>query len=186
MTNQGSIRLTDADGPIILQTVHRLRNESAPRDPSVPGCLTAFVGMILLTLTPAVGGFVELPRPVVMGIFVGAVALLFAGAGMGIFGRDVSPRAVAARGSEESVGPVLAWAEADGAREAAIAAAVALLHHARYPTPVGAQPTWDPEEMARRLGARGMALVCAVEEELVRHGSGVSPVFGSPPANPAD
>lgn len=184
MTSTGPIRLGDADRQAIAEAMTRLRGESAPRDPSIPGCLTAFVGMVLLTLTPAIGGYVQIPRPVVMAIFVGAVVLLFAGAGLGVFGRDVSPRAVALRGTEASVGPILAWAQSGGDQAGAVHASVALIYHARYPTPVGPQPSWDPDEMMRRLGGRGTALVQAVEKELQKLESGVRPVFGPTSSDP--
>jgi hypothetical protein len=142
--------------------------------------------MILLTLTPAIGGFIELPRPVVMAIFAAAVLLLFVGAGVGVFGRDVSPRALAVRGTDDAVGPLLAWGESGGARGAAVEAAVTLLYHARYPTAVGTQPTWDPREMSDRLGEKGTALVRSVEAELQMVEGGISPVFGPVAPGSAD
>lgn len=169
--------LTEADLAVIQKAVAELRSEGLPRDPSIPGCLTAFVGMALLTLTPAVGGYVSIPRPVIMTIFLVAVALLFVGAGVGIFGRGASPRDAAVARAEASVGPILAWSSGDGGREAALEASVALLVSARHPAPAGLRPSYDPAAMAGRLGEGGLRLVRAVERSLLERDQGVVPVF---------
>jgi hypothetical protein len=50
------------------------------------GCATAFVGMATLTLTPALGNYVDLGVDAAYGVLALAVALLVGGAALGLFG----------------------------------------------------------------------------------------------------
>ncbi len=50
------------------------------------GCLIAFVGMGVLTLTPAVGRFVDISPQLATGILIVALGLLVVGAALGIVG----------------------------------------------------------------------------------------------------
>lgn len=182
--------LTDADRALIRKTARDNATASPPRDPSVPGCLLAFAGMILLTVTPGIGGFVAIPRVVVLSVFAFAILLLFLGAGVSIAGRGASLAAWSRSRVDGAVGPILAWAGADAAREgdpgsaedpaageeggdgsaetrtAALRSGVLLLLHVWHAGPHGLERTVDPDEVADRLGSRGTALLRAVEDEL--------------------
>ncbi|NNF39451.1 MAG: hypothetical protein HKN71_12340 [Gemmatimonadetes bacterium] len=52
------------------------------------GCVTAFVGMATLTLTPAIGNYVDLGVDTAYGVLALAVALLVGGAALGLFGAN--------------------------------------------------------------------------------------------------
>lgn len=158
--------LSDADRVSIRAAARREGHRSGPRDASPAGCGLAFLGMVLLTLTPAVGGFVELSRFSVLSLFAVALVLLLAGAAVGLLGRGGSPGDWARRRAEEAVGPILAWAEGGGDRQVALDSAVILLLSAWYADPAGVHATYDHGAMAGRLGPRGSALVRAVEDAL--------------------
>lgn len=162
--------LTTPDLDLIRQAARREGHRSGPRDAAPAGCGLAFVGMLLLTLTPAVGSFVELSRFTVLSLFGGALLLLLAGAAIGLLGRGGLPGAWARRRAEAAVGPILAWAEDDGDRRAALEAAVVLLLSAWYADPAGVHASYDPGVMVGRLGPRGSALVRSVEDALVEAG----------------
>lgn len=53
------------------------------------GCLIAFLGMLVLTLTPAVGRWIDIPPPVATAILIGSLLLLVLGAAFGIMGSSV-------------------------------------------------------------------------------------------------
>ncbi|MDT8340803.1 MAG: hypothetical protein RQ751_04755 [Longimicrobiales bacterium] len=99
---------------------------SAPRlDPQVPGCGLAFLGMVVLTLTPAVGRWIPPSRGLGDALFVLAVGALLAGGLWALLGgaaeRRRAAREVAAARS------ILAEVAPGGARTAALRAAVRLV-----------------------------------------------------------
>lgn len=55
------------------------------------GCLVAFVGMVGLTLTPAMGNYVPISPETAYGLLAVAVALLVVGAALGIVGARRDP-----------------------------------------------------------------------------------------------
>lgn len=61
-----------------------------PVDRQLPGCLLAFLGMLALTLTPALGRWVEIPRSAGNVIFLAAVVCLFGGAAIALLGGSAS------------------------------------------------------------------------------------------------
>lgn len=163
--------LSDSDLALIREAARRHGHRSGPGDAAPAGCGLAFLGMLLLTLTPATGGFIELSRSVVLSLFGVALLLLLAGAAVGLLGRSGTPGAWARGRAEDALGPILAWSESGGSRGAAVEAAVVLLLCGWYADPSGVHPTYDPDSMAGRLGARGAGLVEAVEAALHRAGA---------------
>lgn len=105
----------------------RLRQAGPVRDPKVSGCFVAFAGMIVLTLTPAVGGWLDIPPGLALGILAGAVLLLAGGAAVGLIGGS-RQETNAARTREESLQVLTRWAEGNASREDGIRAAVRFLH----------------------------------------------------------
>lgn len=60
-------------------------NEPSPVDAAqARGCIVAFFGMVLLTLVPAFGNFVEIDPAVAYALLAAAVLLLFAGAAIAL------------------------------------------------------------------------------------------------------
>ena len=104
----------------------RLRPAGPGRDPKVSGCLVAFLGMIVLTLTPAVGGWLDIPPGLALGILAGAVLLLVGGAVLGLVGGNRVERD-AARAREESLEVLRGWSEGSRSPEEAVRAAVRFL-----------------------------------------------------------
>jgi hypothetical protein len=50
------------------------------------GCVVAFLGMATLTLTPALGNYVDIAPQTAYSVLAAAVVLLFVGAGLGLTG----------------------------------------------------------------------------------------------------
>ena len=105
----------------------RLRQVGPNRDHKVSGCFVAFAGMIVLTLTPAVGGWLDIPPGLALGILAGAVLLLAGGAAIGLIG-GARQETNAARAREEAVEALTRWAEGSTSEDDAIRAAVRFLH----------------------------------------------------------
>lgn len=132
--------------------------------------------MVVLTLTPALGSWVDIPRGGARALFILAVASLFGGAVVALFGGSLQVR-TARRDSEAAVGPIRAHGEGQGDRQEAVRAAVRLLSSAVVAPGPGATFTYRPDEMARRLGPGGLALVRAVEEYRLAHDARIGAVF---------
>lgn len=157
--------LTPDDQAIVASELDRFGKDTSMRDPQVPGCLLAFVGMVILTLTPAVGSWMEISRSVGITLFTLAVLALFAGAAVALGGGAAQNRR-ARREREAAVGPILAWAESGGDRGAALRAATRLVAWARWSAgPRNEGPLLD-EAVLHRLGARGTLLARSVESHL--------------------
>ncbi len=119
--------LTEAERRLIAHERERLRaTRGRSGDPRVAGCLVAFAGMVLLTLTPGLGGWLEIPSTLGFGILGAAVLLLFAGAAVALIGSGVQSRADGRRRAE-AVSRLREW-NGDGAgRSDALRAAVHFL-----------------------------------------------------------
>lgn len=105
----------------------RLRQAGPIRDPKVSGCFVAFAGMIILTLTPAVGGWLDIPPGLALGILAGAILLLAGGAVMALIGGS-RQETNASRAREESLQTLTRWAKGTASRDEGIRAAVRFLH----------------------------------------------------------
>lgn len=145
--------LTQAERRLIAQERERLRStEARSGDPRVAGCLVAFAGMVLLTLTPALGGWLEIPSTLGFGILGAAVVLLFAGAATALVGSGVQARADGRRRAE-ALSRLQGW-EGDGAgREDALRAAVRFLDAGGRPGE--AADTGPGEDLLRAVAETG-------------------------------
>lgn len=158
--------LTPAERAIVDEEMDRLGAAPAMRDPQLPGCLLAFLGMLGLILTPAVGSWVEIPRGAGVGIFVLAVLILFAGAVVALVGGAGQERR-ARREMDAAVGPIRAWAEGDGGREEALRAAARVVHWARWAAGARQGAPLPGPELSMRLGPRGESLTRAVAHHVL-------------------
>lgn len=132
------------------------------------GCLVAFAGMAALTLTPALGNYLELSPESAYGVLALAVALLGIGAALGLLGASRGGRSF--RGEiDASIARVVSAHRAGGAGMAAESAT--LLARLRSAPPEAALP---PEETARRLGP-ALADVRRIQRYLVARGHLPSP-----------
>lgn len=166
MKSENSNGLTPDDQAIIASELERFGREASMRDPQLPGCLLAFLGMAVLTLTPALGSWMEISRGVGITLFTLAVVALFGGAAVALGGGAAQSRR-ARREREAAVGPILAWAESGGDREAALRAATRLLAWARWSAgPRQGGPLLE-EAVSRRLGDQGGSLARSVERILL-------------------
>lgn len=111
---------------IARDEMDRLKRARPTRDPKALGCLVAFAGMIVLTLTPAVGGWLDIPPGLALGILAAAILLLAGGAVVGLVGGGrQQTKAAAAR--RESLVVLDRWARGSGTEAEAIRAAVRYL-----------------------------------------------------------
>ena len=158
--------LTPADQAMVASELERFRKDASMRDPQLPGCLLAFLGMAVLTLTPALGSWMEISRSLGITLFVLAVLALFAGAAVALGGSAAQGRR-ARREQEAAVGPILAWAGSGGDREAAVRAAARLVAWARWSAGSRQEgPLLDPELLGR-LGDQGGSLARSVERHVL-------------------
>ena len=104
----------------------RLARSGPDRDPKVSGCFVAFAGMVILTLTPAVGGWLDIPPGLALGILVLAVLLLLGGAALGLIGggRQERDRSALRQASLEALGR---WDRGEAEAPEAARAAVGFL-----------------------------------------------------------
>ncbi len=119
--------LTPAQIDVARAERERLRLAEPIRDPKISGCLLAFTGMIVLTLTPAVGGWLDIPPGLALGILAGSVLLLAGGAALGLIGGS-REETRAARARKESLDVLTRWASGSDSQEEGIRAAVRFLH----------------------------------------------------------
>lgn len=127
LPNRRPVTLTTAQHEVALAERARLRQLGPVRDPKLSGCMLAFIGMIVLTLTPAVGGWLDIPPGLALGILAGAVLLLGGGAAMGLVGGS-RQETEAARAREESLEMLARWTEGGASEDEAIRASVRFLH----------------------------------------------------------
>lgn len=158
--------LGPADQRVVALELERLQASPGRRDPQLPGCLLAFAGMVVLTLTPALGNWVEVPRSVGVALFALAVAALFGGATIALLGGVTQDRR-ARRGQEAAIGAILAHVESGGDREEALRAATRLVSWARWAAAGRVTASLLDESLVRRLGQGGAELVRAVEHQLL-------------------
>lgn len=164
--------------------LERERDAPVPPDLQAPGCVTALVGMALLTLGPAAAPFVPAVTDWGTPLLVAAVALLLGGAGLALVGGSRRSRWVEAQVEQalaelEDPEALLPGGHPDPAlrpTESRVDAAVRLLWWGVVADGPVARASFDPERMARRLGP-SLALVRAVEAHLVERGR-MHPVFG--------
>jgi hypothetical protein len=83
--------------------------------------------MIILTLTPAIGGWLDIPPGLALGILVVAVLLLAGGAGIGLVGGNRQER-VAARRRREALDLLARATRGDLPPDQGVRAAVRFLH----------------------------------------------------------
>lgn len=157
----------------VLTELERQRQRRRPVDPSGAGCTVAIVALVTAVLTPFTGRAFALSGTAMLAIGGGMAALALVGGLVGLFGGGRVQGAVAAE-VEASV-QVLAAEYPEGDRERWRAAAVHLLADALVTTPRGTVPTFDPEQVATRLGP-ALAYVEDLERFLVERGE-VEPVF---------
>jgi hypothetical protein len=119
--------LTPAELEAVRAEDERLRRAGPTRDPKVSGCLIAFTGMVVLTLTPAIGAWLEIAPGLALGILAGAVLLLAGGAVIGLLGGNRQERE-AAGARRESLDVLARWAEGEVTSDEAVRAAVRFLH----------------------------------------------------------
>jgi hypothetical protein len=141
--------------------------------------------MLVLTLTPALGSWVEIPLGMGSLIFWMAVLALFAGAGVALVGarraRGTTPLGVRL---DDAVGPILAATENGASRDEALRAATRLLLEVGSlggVRPPGAGASL--ESTAKRLGPAGVELVRSVERYLLETDARLRPVFDEIPGD---
>lgn len=178
--------LTPEDAAVVDGEVARLAAQPGRRDPQAAGCLVAFVGMLALTLTPAVGNFVEIPLPTGTTVFGISILAIFAGAAIAIFGGGLKGTRGAAREVRSAVGPILAHTQVDASREDALRAATRLLANAYDSSGPYVVRVFDPAVMAERLGPGGIRLVQAVERHRRESDDRFLPVFTLDSRTPVD
>ena len=181
MTQEDSPQLTSSDEAVVQSEVDRMKSEPPRRDPTGPGCLIAFVGMLTLTLTPALGNWVEIPLPTGRLIFIAAVLAIFAGAFVAMFGARLSGTRSASKEVQHAVGPILAYVQSKGDRETALRAATRLLSNAYESPGPYTVSVFDAQVMAQRLGPKGVDFVRAVEQYMLDVAAGIYPVFTNLP-----
>jgi len=158
--------LDPADREIVDAELDRLRAAPRMRDSQLPGCLLAFLGMLALTLTPALGSWMEIPRGAGVAVFALAVLALFSGAAVALIGSAVQERR-ARREMEAAADPILAWAESEGDRGEALRAATRLVHWARWSAGGRREAPLPNGDLSRGLGPRGEALARAVAHHVL-------------------
>ena len=119
--------LDEAQRDVARTERDRLRAAGPAWDPKFRGCFVAFIGMIVLTLTPALGACLDIPPGLALGILVGAVLLLAGGAVIGLVGGSRQEDR-AARDRDEALATLRDWAEGAVPEEEGIRAAVRFLH----------------------------------------------------------
>lgn len=146
------------------------------RDPQIGGCLIGFVGIVILTMTPSVGRWIDIPQVVATGLLIVAAILLFGGAVLSLFSGVVQKKA-----AESIVERALKRLPPEGAspkKKKALKASVRLLRHAFTTHGPTTFASYEAREVAGRLG-KSLLLVQAVERVLVKH-DGEYPVFTDP------
>jgi hypothetical protein len=121
------VSLTPIQAAVAREEWERLDRSGPRHDPKVSGCFVAFAGMIILTLTPAIGGWLDIPPGLALGILTVAVLLLAGGAGIGLIGGNRQERA-AARVRRESVEVLVRASRGDLPSDDGVRAAVRFLH----------------------------------------------------------
>ncbi len=169
------ITLTPEQIAIVRAAISRERGRPV-RDPQIGGCLVAFVGIVILTMTPSIGRWVEIPQVVATGLLVVAAGLLFGGAVLSLFSGALRRKA-----DQAIVERMLKRLPPEGSspkKAKTLKAAVRLLRHAFATQGPTTFATYEAREVAGRLG-KSLLLVQAVERVLVKH-DGEYPVFTDP------
>ena len=161
MDSHSPSRLDASDTAVADAELLRLRTTSG-RDPQLGGCMGAFTGMLVLTLTPALGGWLPIPRGLGLALFATAVALLFAGAAVALLGG----RSRARRAARERSLALESLAHPGLDREALVQAAVRFLWWGGASRPGRPLPAADADLRAR-LEPESARLVAAVETHLL-------------------
>ena len=152
------------------------------RDPQALGCLLAFAGMLVLTLTPAAGSWLEIPMGLGILIFSLAVAALFAGAAVALVGSRRARREGVDRAGVAREAVVAILAPEDGGRLDAVRGATRLVLLGQgggsgSGPGTGTVADAHPVEVAKRLGPDGVGLVRSVERYLLETDPTLVPVF---------
>lgn len=167
MDPRSPARLDPGDSDLIDDEARRFRSTPPRRDPQLSGCLLAFIGMAVLTLTPALGTWVPVSRGLGTALFGGAVAALFGGAVVALAGSAVEGRRVR-RELGSALDAVAAWEAGTGDRPSAVRGAARFV----LATRAAAEPRKVREVgpgTVSGLGERGVALVAAVDRHLLSH-----------------
>jgi hypothetical protein len=150
-----------------------------PRDPQFAGFVVALGGMVLLTVVPALGNFVELGAGTAYGFLAMAVLLLLGGAGLAIGAGQIR-----ARDARRELSRAAGLLRDPPTRESALREATVLLAGVDTRGGPAAVGNASVGRMARELGP-GLETVRQVERHLVQSGR-IDPVFtsagGAPPA----
>lgn len=166
MTAEPRETLDETDRRIVRETLEEIRQAPAPAERGRYGCLAGLIGLVVLIAWPRVveqvpGGDFVSPFVWLMGI-----VLILGGPALAVLGRGGGGRE-----AEAAVEAALRRLEdGDSDRGTVLRAATLLLVHAyvsRGPTTV---QTFDPPELASRIGSR-LPVVQAVERRLVEEGA---------------
>lgn len=163
--------LTDHDRRIVRETAEEVRAAPSPATAARFGLPAALLGLVIVLGWPRVrdavpGGDFVSPIVLLMGIL-----LLLGGPAVMLMNRGGGHSA--ARAAVEAALRRLEDPRSD--RETALRAATVLLIHAYVQAGPTTAETFDPDELAPRIGSR-LPLVVAVEEHLVER-SWAYPVF---------
>lgn len=150
---------------LIAREAEAFRRVNGGRDPQLSGCALAFVGMVLLTLTPALGSWIEIPRSWGTTIFATAAAALFGGAAVALVGSGLEGRRNR-RERDAALRILTAWGDGGGDRVAALRAAVRFVLCSRMASGPRRGEIPSPDQV-RELGSRGAELVAAVDRRLL-------------------
>lgn len=154
-------RLDAPDSAVADAEFQRLKTASG-RDPQMSGCMVAFAGMLVLTLTPALGNWIPIAQGMGVTLFAGASALLFTGAAVALIGG----RSRARRAERERSTALSSLADSAQDREASIRAAVRFLWWGGASRPDGTGPPADADLRAR-LEPTARRLLDAVERHVL-------------------
>lgn len=185
MQSDAEYALSEHDRGLLKNELDRHRSNPRARDPQVAGCGMAFLGMLVLTLTPAVGAWIEVPLPVGTAVFVLAVVAIFGGALWSLLRGGLRGRQATRSAVEASVGPILAHLEDDGSRDAALQSAAHLILELAYLAPPGAARVMRETQLAQRLGRAGVDVLREVERYLLTEDNRLRPWFTADSGNAA-
>lgn len=175
VTEADEVTLTPEQVAIVREEISLERGRPM-RDPQIGGCMVAFFGIVILTMTPSIGRWVEIPQVLATALLILAAVLLFGGAALSLFSGRIRKKADIGIAEDALVHLPKEGASPDDSK--ALRAAVRLLRHAFTTHGPTTFASYEAREMAGRLG-RSLLLVQAVERVLVRH-DGEYPVFTDP------
>lgn len=161
------------DAVLIERDLATLRERPAPADPSSAGCVVAIVALLALVFMPVFLRAASPSSDLVLAVGVALAVLVVGGGLVGVFGGGL-PRGRLIAEVEEAIGE-LGEAFPDGDPRAMRKAAIRILDLYVVATGPTSMTTFDPEEVAERLGP-ALQYVVAVERTLLERGA-IHPCF---------